>query len=55
MKNSILIVDDQEINRVLLAELFKDEYNIIEAENGQEALDIINEDNSIIALSLIHI
>ena len=52
MKNSILIVDDQEINRVLLAELFKDEYNIIEAENGQEALDIINEDNSIIAVML---
>ncbi|MBD5128989.1 MAG: response regulator [Ruminococcaceae bacterium] len=52
MKNSILIVDDQEINRVLLAELFKDEYNIIEAENGQEALDIINEDDSIIAVML---
>lgn len=52
MKNSILVVDDQEINRVLLAELFKDEYNIIEAENGQEALDIINEDNSIIAVML---
>ncbi len=52
MKNSILIVDDQEINRVLLAELFKDEYNIIEAENGQQALDIINEDNSIIAVML---
>lgn len=52
MKNSILIVDDQEINRVLLAELFKDEFNIIEAENGQQALDIINEDNSIIAVML---
>ena len=52
MKNSILIVDDQEINRVLLAELFKDEFNIIEAENGQQALDIINEDSSIIAVML---
>lgn len=52
MKNSILIVDDQEINRVLLAELFKDEFNIIEAENGQQALDILNEDNNIIAVML---
>lgn len=52
VKNSILVVDDQEINRVLLAELFKDEFNIIEAENGQQALSIINEDNSIIAVML---
>ncbi len=52
MKNSILIVDDQEINRELLAELFKDEYNVIEATDGQQALDIINEDNSIIAIML---
>ena len=52
MKNTILIVDDQEVNRVLLAELFKDEFNIVEAENGQQALDIINEDNDIIAVML---
>lgn len=52
MKNSILIVDDQEINRVILAELFKDEYNVIEAENGEQALKVINSDNSVIAVML---
>ena len=52
MKNSILIVDDQEINRVILAELFKDEYNTIEAENGEQALKIINSDNDIVAVML---
>ena len=52
MKNSILIVDDQEINRVILAELFKDEYNVIEAENGEQAPKVINSDNSVIAVML---
>lgn len=52
MKNSILIVDDQEINRVILTELFKDTYNTIEAANGEQALKIINSDNSIVAIML---
>lgn len=38
MKRSILIVDDMDINRDLLAEVFRDKYNIIEADNGREAL-----------------
>lgn len=50
--NSILVVDDVEINRALLVELFKDEYNVIEAENGTQALEIINSDNSITAVML---
>lgn len=52
MKNSILIVDDQEINRAVLAETFKEDYNIIEAESGERALEIINADNSIVAVML---
>lgn len=52
MKNSVLIVDDQEINRVILAELFKDDFNIIQAENGDQAMKIINRDNSIVAIML---
>lgn len=51
-KKTILIVDDQEINRVILKELFKDEYNIIEAGNGEEALNIINSDNTLSAVML---
>ena len=52
VKKRILIVDDQEINRVILAELFKDEYEVIEAENGEEALKIINSDNNLSAVML---
>ncbi|MBR6267453.1 MAG: EAL domain-containing protein [Selenomonadaceae bacterium] len=37
----MLIVDDVEINRVVLTQFFQDEYLIIEAQNGREALDVI--------------
>lgn len=40
---NILLVDDVEINRIIVMELLNDkETNIIEAENGQEAMDIFN-------------
>lgn len=51
-KSTILIVDDMEINRVILAEGFKDNYNIIEAENGKEAIELINSRNDISAVLL---
>ena len=37
---SILVVDDNEINRGILAEIFKDKYNILEAGNGLEAIKV---------------
>lgn len=43
-KQTILIVDDVELNRAILAELFSDIYHILEAENGREALDILEKD-----------
>ncbi|MDR3072474.1 MAG: response regulator [Clostridiales Family XIII bacterium] len=54
-KRDLLIVDDIDINRIIIAELFSDNYNILEAENGEEALKIINSekyDFSIILLDL---
>lgn len=50
MKRTILVVDDHQINRVLLAELFKDEFEVIEAENGIEALKILNTRTDIAAV-----
>ncbi|MBR1443826.1 MAG: response regulator, partial [Firmicutes bacterium] len=41
-RSKILIVDDMEINRTLLAEVFYEEFEIIEAENGKVALDMIS-------------
>ena len=40
---TILVVDDMEINRVILKELFQQDGTILEAENGQQALDILSE------------
>lgn len=37
----MLIVDDNEINRGILGEIFKGKFNILEAENGLEAMKII--------------
>ncbi len=52
MKNTILIVDDMEINRAVLAEGFKEEYTILEAANGVQALEIIRSNPCISAVLL---
>ncbi len=49
---TILIVDDLEINCAILAEIFSDSYNIIEAFNGEQAIKIINSGISISAVLL---
>lgn len=48
----ILIVDDAEVNKGILCEVFRHQYGVLEAENGQEALDILEKekDNIIIIL-----
>lgn len=51
-EKTILIVDDVEINRIILAETFKDEYNIIEADNGTQAIEVINSNRHIAAVLL---
>lgn len=51
-KKTILIVDDVEINRAVLTEIFKDEYNTVEASGGEEALAIINGKEEISAVLL---
>lgn len=53
-KQRILIVDDEEVNRAVLNEMFKDEYDTLEAENGQDAISKI-EDNQDIALILLDV
>lgn len=53
-KITMLIVDDVEINRAILAQFFQDEYNIVEAGNGQEALGILGDQHvDIVMLDLV--
>ena len=42
-KRQILVVDDVELNRAVLAELFQDSYEVLEAENGCQALELLEE------------
>ncbi len=51
-EKTILIVDDIEINRGILSEIFKEGYKIIEACDGAEAIEIINSDEEISAVLL---
>lgn len=53
MRTKILIVDDVEINRDILAEMLKDEYDIFMAENGKEALDVLEKHHEEIELMLL--
>lgn len=40
-KLKILVVDDSALNRELLAEMLSDDYKITEAQNGQEAVELL--------------
>lgn len=54
-KRKILIVDDSEMNRDLLADILEDQYGIIEAENGVKAIEILEEQREEISLVLLDI
>ena len=50
----MLVVDDAEINRTLLRQIFSDSFEVIEAANGQEALEKLRtRDVSIVLLDLV--
>lgn len=55
MKNKILIVDDAEINRSLLADILSAEYDIMEASNGVEAVSLLNQYHADLSLILLDI
>ncbi len=40
--NTMLVVDNMQTNRMIIKKLFEDSYNVLEAENGLQALDILN-------------
>ena len=44
MRYKILIVDDAYINRELLKEILRDDYDVLEVENGKEALEVIEKE-----------
>ena len=54
-KPSVLIVDDSEMNRIILNEMLKDEYRVLEADNGRTALDLVDRYGDELSLVLLDI
>lgn len=55
IRQKILIVDDSEMNRAILSEMLGEEYEIIEAENGAQAIEILQKFSFEISLVLLDI
>jgi len=52
-KKKLLIIDDVELNRAILKEAFYKNYDILEAENGKEGLELLQKNaNSIVCVFL---
>ena len=51
----ILVVEDNAINRAMLYEILSPEYSVVEAENGQVALSVLQEQQEEISLILLDI
>lgn len=54
-KSKILIVDDSELNRSLLSDMLSERFDVIEAENGTQAVMILREHELEISLMLLDI
>ncbi|WP_455654603.1 bifunctional diguanylate cyclase/phosphohydrolase [Phascolarctobacterium sp.] len=54
-KDKILIVDDVELNRAILCELFAGDYEILEADNGKTAVELMQQYHEEIAIVLMDI
>lgn len=52
-RDTLLLVDDQQADRAVLRELFQEEYNLLEAENGDQALLLLEENHTRIAAVLL--
>lgn len=53
MNEKIMVVDDdQDIREVIQVLLSSEGYNVIEASNGKEALELVNDDTDLIILDV---
>lgn len=53
IKRMVLVIDDETINREILCHILQQEYNVICAENGTTALDMIREHSDELSLILL--
>ena len=55
IKKTILVVDDEPINRGILSAILSDDFNVLEAEDGKEAIDILLKEEQKIDLVLLDV
>ena len=55
VKKTILVVDDEPINRGILSAILSDDFNVLEAEDGKEALDFLLKEEQKIDLVLLDV
>ncbi|MCR5754441.1 MAG: response regulator [Acetatifactor sp.] len=53
MRDTVLIVDDTQLNRILLRGVLAEDFKVLEAENGKEAFEIIEKSKDDIAALLL--
>jgi len=44
-RHKILIVEDNQVNRLMLRKILSEDYDVLEAQNGQEGLDLLGRQN----------
>lgn len=54
-KDIILVVDDKEVNRFMICEIFRDRYSFLEAEDGLEAIEYLKKYRDKISIVLLDI
>lgn len=54
-RNQVLIVDDTEMNRAMLADMLSADYEVVEASNGREAIETLYQKQDEISLVLLDI
>ena len=54
-KRTVLVVEDNDMNREILCELLADDYNVLEAENGNVGLDQLDRHSGEIALVMLDV
>lgn len=54
-RKRILVVEDNELNRAMLCEILAEQYGVLEAGNGQEALEVLKQNGDGISLILLDV
>ena len=54
-KRTLLIVEDEEIDQIILTDFLQSEYELLTANNGREALDVLEENRDMISAVLLDI